>query len=153
MSTFANAKATHIYSAKVLAYMPYLIKDLTTLSNNWTLIIRSEKPDQLNWLYTAKIVTELIWCSILCLVHVPVYLIILLMVSKFTSMICLLQFGMFETVTSAFVDVFPEQLTKRRTFVNIGTGVFMFLICIPFACPVSYPKHNYVNKSMWNIYL
>ena len=44
---------------------------------------------------------------------------------------------MFETVTSACIDVFPKQLTKRRTYVNIGTGVFMFLIGIPFTCRVS----------------
>lgn len=43
-------------------------------------------------------------------------------------------FGMLETVTSALIDEFPEQLTKRRTTVNVLTGLFMFLIGIPFTC-------------------
>ena len=39
---FANAKATHIFfSAKILAYMPYLmIKVLTLVLNNWALILK-----------------------------------------------------------------------------------------------------------------
>ena len=57
---------------------------------------------------------------------------------------------MFETVTSAFIDVFPKQLTKRRTYVNIGTGAFMFLIGIPFTCRVSV---DYVKVIPWVVRL
>ena len=31
---FANAKATHIFSAKILAYMPYLVINVLTLTND-----------------------------------------------------------------------------------------------------------------------
>ena len=51
---------------------------------------------------------------------------------------------MFETVTSALIDVFPDKLTKRRTLVNILTGCMMFLIGIPFTCNVS-------QRSVFNV--
>ena len=59
-TSFANAKASHIFSAKILGYMPYLtIKVLTIRSlkislvlNNWTLHL-SEVQGDIYGLYTS----------------------------------------------------------------------------------------------------
>ena len=47
---FANANATHIISAKILTYMPYLMISfndmLTIVSNNWAQISNVRKQQQ-----------------------------------------------------------------------------------------------------------
>lgn len=40
-------------------------------------------------------------------------------------------FGMFETVTSGIIDMFPRQLVKKRVLVNIITGLCFFITGLP----------------------
>ena len=49
----------------------------------------------------------------------------------------LLQFGMFETVTSGVIDLFPKQLTSKRVIINIITGLIFFVMGLPLTMNVS----------------
>ena len=48
---FANAKATHIFSAKILAYMPYLMIKVLTLTKD-TISFEQPSPGSRDVLYS-----------------------------------------------------------------------------------------------------
>lgn len=80
-----------------------------------------------------------------CTLYLSTFISVKLRNIKLTTIFLSVQFGMFETMTTAFVDEFPEYLRQKKMLFTAGICFIEFLLGIPFVTQVITFNVNFLN--------